>query len=152
MLDIRYSKRVKTLRCDIPKKRIRRKGFTMQRMVLERLHKKFVELVKNYINQQNINQGELADEVGLQRTHLNLLLSGKRPLSGYYIFMFLKAGIFTVNDIYDGKADSDRERDFWKGASEITNMALLVKIAKLREQGIDVEAVLNAMFPTKKTS
>jgi len=124
----------------------------MKRLMLDRLHSKFTKLVKDYMQKEGVNQGELADLVGIQRTHLNMLLNGNRPLSGYYIFMFLKNGVFAVNDIYDGKSDNQREQDFWAGATEATNLALLVRIARLRKKGIDINALLDAVDPDKKPS
>ena len=124
----------------------------MRRLILDRLHKRFVSLVEGYMKDADINQGDLALLVRIQRTHLNLLLSGKRPLSGHYIFQFLRAGIFKVNQIYDGDAKTIREEGFWETASEVENIAILARIAKLRKRGIDVDSLLDMIDPTKKDS
>ena len=63
---------------------------------------------------------------------------------------FIVAGIFKVDDIYDGKAKGQKEVDFWRIARVVENHSLLVKIARLKERGIDVEAVLNAIAPDVK--
>ena len=121
----------------------------MRRINLSRLQKRFEYLVRSYLESNDLTQGELADTIGIQRTHLNLLLSGKRPLSAYYIFQFIRTGVFKMSEINDGKADTEREQKFWKTASEAENIALLAKIANLREKGIDVEALLDMVNPDK---
>ena len=144
MLDKRYKNGTK--------KRIRVKGFTMRRLDLNRLQPVFSKLVYAYLQTNDQTQGELAEIVGIQRTHLNLLLSGKRPLSAYYVFQFIRAGIFTMSEIYDGGADNQREVEFWETASETENIAVLRRIAKLRKRGIDVEGLLDMVDPPKNKS
>ena len=142
MLDKRY---YCSLNCLVKKGR----GFTVKRLDLSRLHKRFNQLVRSYVEEMDTTQGEVARLAGIQRSHLNLLLSGKRPLSAYYIFQFLRAGIFKMSDIYDGKADTEREKQFWDTASEAENIALLSRIAELRRKGIDIDSLLNIVDPDK---
>ena len=144
MIDKRYKRGIK--------KRIRTKGFTMRRLDLSRLQPVFSKLVYAYLQKNNYTQGELAEMVGIRRTHLNLLLSGKRPLSAYYVFQFIRTGIFKMSEIYDGGADNQREVEFWEMASESENVAILRRIVKLRKKGIDVEGLLDMVDPPKKKS
>ena len=127
----------------------RRKGYTMRRLNLKRLQQRFSYLVRSYMQKEDANQGEIADLVGIQRTHLNLLLNGKRPLSAYYVFQFIRTGVFKMSEIYDGKADTDREKQFWRTASEAENISLLSRIAELRKKGIDIDSLLNMVDPDK---
>ena len=120
-----------------------------KKIVITRLQKKFSQLVKAYLKQEGLSQSQLAKMVGIQRTHLNALLncSPKRKLSAYYLFQFIKKGVLRVEEICDGKANTEKEVEFWKQAKEAENLALLGKIARLREKGIDVQDLLERMYP-----
>ena len=125
----------------------------MKRLDLDRLNSRFTKLVNAYMETNDLSQKEVADLVGMHRTHLSTLLNqtGERPLTGYYILKFLSKGVFTVDQIYDGKAKDQREEDYWKTAREAENLSLLNFIARVRQQkGVDIEAVLRAMYPDVK--
>jgi len=144
MLDKRYNNGLNSLH------KINGKVFSVRRLVLDRLQTKFASLVERYMDENGLNQGELANQIGIQRTHLNLLLSGKRQLSAYYVFNFIRCGVFKVDQLYDGKSETAREKDFWSTAREAENIALLSRIAKLREKGIDVNGLLDMIDPDSK--
>lgn len=125
----------------------------MKRLELSRLNNRFSKLVKAYMRDNDLSQKDIAELVGMQRTHLNNLInqSGDRPLTGYYVLKFISRGVFTVKQIYDGKAGDDKEKDFWKTAKEAENLSLLNFIGKVRDQkGVDVEAVLRSLYPDVK--
>lgn len=124
----------------------------MKRLDLSRLNFRFTKLVRAYMQDNDMSQKDIAEVVGMQRTHLNALLnqSGERPLTGYYVLKFLSKGIFGVKQIYDGKAKDEKEKDFWKTANEAENIGLLQRIARLREKGIDIDAILDAVDPDKQ--
>ena len=92
-------------------------------------------------------QQQMADLVDIQGTHLSNLLNntGDRPLTGYYVQKFIVRGVFKVDDIYDGKATEQKELDFWRVTRVMEDTALMFKIADLKEQGIDVEGMLDAI-------
>ena len=125
----------------------------MKKLDLSRYHGRFVKLVKKYMKENDLNQQNVADKVLIQRSHLSAILNQapNRPLTGYYLQRFIVAGIFKVDDIYDGKAKGHKELDFWRIARVAENHSLLVKIARLKERGIDVEAILNAVDPDTKS-
>ena len=121
----------------------------MKRIDLTRLQPKFQKLVESYMKDKGITQTELASQLGMQRSHLNALLSrnrqAQRKLTAYYLFHFIRRGIMGVSEIYNGDAKESREIDFWETASEAENIALLQKIARLRKKGVDVDKVLDAI-------
>lgn len=121
----------------------------MKKILLIRLWNIFIRLVKKYMAEHNFTQQEMADLVGMQRSHLNALLnkSPGRPLSAYYLLKFIRKGVVAVHEINDDKATAKRERDFWSQAREAENLKLLSKIARIREQGVDFEKFLEIHFP-----
>jgi len=121
----------------------------MKKILLTRLWDKFISIVLAYLEKENMTQQELADLVGMQRSHLNALLnkSPGRPLSAYYLLKFIRVGVVKVSQIYDKKATDEREVDFWKQAKEAANLKLLAKIARIREKGIDIDKFLDLHFP-----
>ena len=63
-----------------------RKGkFKVRKINVERLHPRFEVLARDYLDKSGRNQEDLAKLIGIQRTHLNSLLSGVRPLTAYYL-------------------------------------------------------------------
>lgn len=121
----------------------------MKRILLERLQDRFGELVESYLEEHDMTQGELAKRVSLQRTHLNALINGKRSLSAYYVLQFIRAGVFSMAEIYDCGPETSAEEEFWALASEAENHALLRRIAQLRKRGVDVDLLLNMIDPDK---
>jgi len=121
----------------------------MKKILLTRLWTVFVQLVNKYMSDHNMTQQELADLVGMQRSHLNAMLNKapSRPLSAYYLLKFIRKGVITVAQIKDGQIESDREQEFWDQAKEAENLKLLSKIARIRQQGIDFEKFLEIHFP-----
>ena len=121
----------------------------MKKIKLIRLWNLFITLVGKYMADNGITQQELADKVGMQRSHLNALLnkSENRPLTAYYLLKFIRAGVISVNQIKDDKAETDREKEFWMQAKEAENLKLLGKIARIRAEGVDFEKFLEIHFP-----
>ncbi len=117
-----------------------------KRIDISRLQDQFVKLVKQYMSRNGMTQQELADKVGMERSHINALLNGKRKLSTYYAWGFIRGGILKASDLYDGKEASKDEEDFWKTAKEAENTGTLRMIAQLREQGVDVDTLLQALL------
>ena len=122
----------------------------MKAINLERLQARFVDLLLKYMADNRLNQVEIANLVGIQRTHVNALLHHNRPLSGYYLLKFISKGVIQVSEIYDGEDGNGREEDFWATASEAENHKLLSRIAKIRKKGIDIDSLLDAVDPPGK--
>ena len=122
---------------------------TMKRLILNRIWDRFVCLVKKYMKENDLTQKQMAELIGIQRPHLNNLLNKnpKRQLSAYYVWLFLRRRIFTVTEIYDGQAETERESEFWETADEGSNFKILGKIARLRKKGIEIEKILDQLYP-----
>jgi len=112
----------------------------MKRIDLQRLQPTFSKLIKNYLVRHKISQGQLAIFVGIGRNHLNPLINGSpnRRLSAYYINHFISRGVFTVDQIFDGHPESDRETEFWEKMKVAENNELVEDILFLKENGIDI--------------
>ena len=124
----------------------------MKRIVLDRLQPQFSALVFSYLKANRITQGELAERVGIQRGHLNeLITSHRRKLTAYYLMKFIKEGIVKVAEIKDGKIESEREESFWNQASEAENYDTLKQIAELRKLGGNVKEIINAAIVALRT-
>ena len=122
----------------------------MKKIDLTRLSDKFAESVREYISEHDLTQQQVADKVGMQRSHLNALLnkSPNRPLTAYYLLKFIRVGVIKVEQIYDEDEATDREIDFWKQAREAeNNHKLSGKIERIREKGVDFEKFLEIHFP-----
>ena len=121
----------------------------MKKIKLIRLWDKFITLALAYMSDHGITQQELADMVGMQRSHLNALLnrSDGRPFTAYYLLKFIRAGVISVAQIRDNNEDCDREKEFWMQAKESENLKLLGKIARIRALGTDFENFLEIHFP-----
>jgi len=123
--------------------------YTVKRMILERIKLPFIKAVQKYMDEHHLNQGEVAEQTGLNRTRVNELLNDHRRLSAYYVFLFIRAGIVKMDQIYDGRSESAKESEFWATMSEAENLNLLHRIARIRKRGIDLDAVLDAIDPPK---
>ena len=117
-----------------------------KRIDVSRLQGQFVKVVKQYMSKHDLTQQELADRIGMERTHINALLNGKRKLSTYYIWLFIRGGVLKASDIDDGNPESKGEEEFWQTAKEAENTSTLRRIVQLREQGVDVDALLDAVL------
>ena len=124
----------------------------MKKLYLDRLHGRFVKLIEKYQAENDCKQQDIADLIGVQRTHFNAIIhrAPNRPLTGYYLLKLITMGVFTVDEIYDGKSKTKNEDDFWRMAKVAGNHALLHRIAQLEEKGIDVMGILDAVDPDKK--
>jgi len=122
----------------------------VKRIMLDRLQDRFIGLLERYMQDRDLNQEGLANKVGIERSLINKLLNRKRRLSAYYVMLFIRSGVIHMHQLYDGKAESMAEEDFWQTAPELENYALLRKIARLRKAGIDVEYLLDMVDPDKK--
>ena len=96
-------------------------SISMKKLDLTRLYERFVSLIAD----KGLTQYELADKVDMNQPNINALLNKKRPLSAYYLFKFIRRRIISVDDIYDGNAESDRENEFWAIAREAENVSML---------------------------
>lgn len=142
MLDKRYSKHINCAAYHIKRER----GRTVKKIDISRLQPKFIGLVEQYMADNDLTQEELARMVRMQRTHLNMLLNGKRKLSGYYAVKFIQRGIMSVADLYDGNAETKKEREFWDDVSAVfQDTELLRQITRLQKKGFDVKSILRGI-------
>ena len=120
----------------------------MKKLIINRLRPRFIKLVNDYMVRYGINQTQLAKQLGLNRTPVNKLLKGAkdRPLTAYYISMFHRGGVFTVDEIYDGAAKDPKEKDFWERCREAENWELLRVVKELRKHGIDATEKLKSLY------
>jgi predicted XRE-type DNA-binding protein len=124
----------------------------MKRIELVRLQSKFSLLVSAYLQDNKLTQAELAERVGIQRGHLNeLITSQSRKLSAYYLMKFIQEGIIKVSEINDGKPLNEREEMFWDQANEAENYDTLKQIAELRKFGGNVKEIINAAIVALRT-
>jgi len=71
-----------------------------------------------------------------------------------YVFKFILKGVFRMDDIYDGKPESDREVEGWELCELCENIPLLKLINRARKRGCDIEGYakgyLQAVEDSKK--
>ena len=85
----------------------------MQGIEVKRLQPRFINLCWDWIAHHHGNKAMLAKAVGTKSPRVSELLSGKRIVTMYYIQKFVIGGIFGVDDIYDGKPESELESLAW---------------------------------------
>lgn len=125
--------------------------FDMKKILIPRLQNRFFELVDIYLQKNDINQKQLAEMVGIKQSHLSALKpnakkKSKRILSMNYIFKFILKGVFRMEDIYDGKAKSEREKEAWELCELCENIPFLKKINKASKLGCDIEGYVNGFL------
>jgi len=111
-------------------------------MDLSRLQVRFQDLLIAYREKTDKEWKEIAAEVGIKSTRLSELLHGNKKLSGVYLEPFIWEGIIKMSDIYDGNAQSQKEKVFWKRMSRAERADLLDVIIQLEEAGLDVKRVM----------
>ena len=67
----------------------------MKRLDLSRLHGRFVKLIDKYMAENDCKQQDVADLIGVQRTHFNAIINRapNRPLTGYYLLKLITMGV-----------------------------------------------------------
>jgi hypothetical protein len=123
---------------------------------INRLSGRFAELIKEHLDAGlSDTQAELAEKVGIEKTHLNNMMRGSRQLTTHNLWPFIHKRVIKVGDIYDNKAQDDVELEFWKTASVSQDVALLNDIVKLQETGYDsgdVRDIINVVTTLKKVN
>ena len=108
----------------------------MKRILLKRLSAKFSRLVTDYMKSNDLTIKAIADEVGLNRSHLSHLINQTphRTISAYYIRPFLMKGVFSVDQIYDNTPESEKEADFWKDMRIYENPQIRKRIREMQKK------------------
>jgi len=120
----------------------------MKAINLERLQAKFVALIEKYMKENNLDQGDLAERVGIQASHMNSLLRGKRNLTAYYLGLFFGKGVLNVSQIYDNSPATERERQWWDAQSFLERQHHAVRrLMRLEEKGVDINKLLDSLAP-----
>jgi hypothetical protein len=126
-------------------------GEERRKVMLDRLQDRFASIVEEIVNNprhkaHQRTKKELAEYVGLKGPLLTALTlkredkagSMRYPtrLSNTYLMPFIVKGVIMVDQIFDGKPESERERRFWRRAS------LQEAINEAESQGLDPEKLL----------
>ena len=116
-----------------------------------RLQPRFVHLVKAYLGEHDITQKALAEKLEIPESHLSNLLKFnetgyRRTLSCNYIYTFLAHEVFRMDEIYDEKPESAREKEAWQIMNCLSDRPLQRKIAILKDRGFDLHTVLDGLI------
>ena len=131
--------------------------FDMKKILVPRLQNRFLELVAEYQSKNDINQKELCKLVGIPETHLPAFKpkapkNNRRILSMNYIFKFILKGVIRMDDIYDGKAESEREEEARELCELCENIPFMKKVNKARKLGCDIEGYINGFLQGVESS
>lgn len=123
----------------------------MKKIMLGRLQPRFVHLVKTYLGKHDLSQKELADVVDIPEPHISNLMTFngngyKRVLSCNYLYTFIVHEVIRMEEIYDGNPQTTREKEAWQVLKCLGDRPLQRKIAKLKERGFDLDAVLDGLL------
>lgn len=121
-----------------------------KKLDLKRLQPKFIAIVTHHMERNNIDQKTLARKLELNEGVLSNLLNRKRPLTANYLMPFFFRGIIMPEEIMDGQANSDREKEFWDAARLCHRFGMLRKIVALEGKGVNVEAVLDGLLLSQR--
>jgi hypothetical protein len=113
---------------------------------LVRLQPKFIDLLTAYMKHADVDQKTLAKRLDINEGIISNLLHDKRKLSANYLMSFFFKGVFMPEQIYDGKAVDEREKEFWAAANLCHRSGLLHKIVTLESRGVNVEAVMEGLL------
>ena len=124
----------------------------MKRLNLSYLQKIVAELLIKYQGKHGLSQQELADIIGIQRSHLNALINGGRTLTGYYLHFMISRGVISLTQIQEHINDemSEREKQYWAEIEIVDNHALIAKLAKLKKVGFDIEGYIDGILSVTK--
>lgn len=117
-----------------------------KRIDLTRLQPRFIDLIHTYMDENNLNQKEVAAAVNMKASVLSNILLSKRNLSANYLLNFIIGGIVMARDINDGKAVDVREKIFWNLCGTAQRNSILEKMAFIEGEGYDVEDVLSGFI------
>jgi DNA-binding XRE family transcriptional regulator len=121
----------------------------MKQIIVERLHKKFIKLVDEFLYFNDIQKMDLAKDVGISPQLFSQLMSpdikSRRKLSIHYCQLFITAGVFTADDIYDNKPESNEEKRFWRlmQIAEFDNV--LDDLFDLKDMGVNIPMQLRLL-------
>ena len=124
-----------------------------KKIILTRLQDRFIELINEHIDSGlSESQKDLAEKVGVHKTHLNNMLKGIRTLTAYNLFPFIQKGIIKVRDIYDEAAADQKEKDYWDRVSNIGSYGVLTALDRLKKKkkfsDDDIEEIVNMLGDT----
>lgn len=124
-------------------------GCMFKRLLLPRLQDRFISLITFYLEHNRVKQEELASFVGIPPSHLSNLLHKKRTLSATYILTFIVKGVIMANELHDGRALTETEREFWETVDAFQRIGLLHKVVAAEKLGLNVEALLDSYIKTQ---
>jgi len=88
------------------------------------------------MGENQASKKDLADKVGVAHPRITELLKDRRQLSMYYIELFIKKGVFMVDDIFDGTPETPEEREAWDYLKLIEDKQLMEDILKAYKGGL----------------
>ena len=103
---------------------------------------KFLDKLDQYCNTHGTDIRTVCDQVGIANTRISEIRSGKIPFTGTYLEPFIWAGVFKVADVYDGKAENGKEKDFWIRMTYYEAKDLIDIMQRLKTKGLDVRDIL----------
>lgn len=125
-------------------------------ILLIRLQPAFIEIYRKLEKQyllkhgRRLTQKRVAEFIGIKEANLSDLLNSKRPLSAHYVWKFIIRGVFSMKDIWDGKYDNEKEREFWETVKDLESGSLVGNIREARKQQIDPDELIAYAIELKK--
>lgn len=114
-------------------------------MLVVRLQKRFVELCWKWIATNQATKTALGKEVGLEVPRIVELMKFSKKLTMYYVRLFHKRGIFRVDEIYDGQAESDAERELWDIMKITEDTELLKALSNAMKGSVGRDALISIL-------
>ncbi len=125
-------------------------------VLLMRLQPGFIEIYRSLERAYEVKHGrrltqkKVAEFAGIKESNLSDLLNQKRPLSAHYVWKFLVRGVFSMKDIWDGKYESDREKEFWEIVKELESGASITLLHQSRKAELDPDELLQLAIEMKR--
>lgn len=114
-------------------------------MLVDKLQGKFVELCWAWIAKNQSTKTDLGKVVGLPVPRITELMKSSRKLTMYYVRLFHRRGIFKVDDIYDGKAQTLEEKETWEIMKMTEDTELLKYLSRALNGTLKREALIQIL-------
>lgn len=118
---------------------------------LGRLQPRFEELVRNYMRDRNLNQGDISSLANIEYVTLSRLLTRDRETGEYvrtltalYVMRCIEGGLFNMDSIYDNAPESIEEKLFWESLAD--DQETLSWKRKLRKEGVDANFLMETTW------
>ncbi len=125
------------------------KSIDIRFIPVRRLEGRFIILCWEWLGRNRAKPIDLARVLGIHPSRIYELLnedpSKRRPLTMFWVEIFVKKGVFSVAQIYDENPQSPEERDAWDYLKIIEKRELQLAIVKALRGTLDEKTLMDLL-------